>query len=337
MPPNTRWSRRPPLRFNEVTLPVGAAVSQASFARGGGWARLSLAVSLLAKGAEMTAETDARGTRRAIELALFFLLTLVAWMIWVPQARYRLGLAESAVSLRSPANALTVWSPGLAAIVLTILWSSGRSLRDLLGGLGRWRVNWRWYLVALLFEPVSWCLSLGIDRILGRSYELGPMPLQAILGSTAAYMIPVALVFTIPNAVGEEIGWRGFALPRLRAWRGALVGTLVLGAFWGLWHIPAWIAQGLSSGFGPMAVRVLGLVATAFVFTWIYYGSGGSLVLVALYHAAITSKNYLFPGLPTQTEEIVLWVFVLVMIASTRSLWFGHATPVDRAKEARAG
>ncbi len=282
----------------------------------------------------MTVETDASGTRRAIELALFFLLALVGWLIWVPQARYRLGLAESAVSLTSPANALTVWSPGLAAIVLTMFWSGGRGLRDLLGGLGKWRVNWRWYLVALFLEPVRWCLSLGIDRILGRSYELGPMPLQAILGPAAVYMIPVAVVFTIPNAVGEEIGWRGFALPRLRAWRGALVGTLLLGVFWGLWHIPAWIGQGLSLGFGPMAVRVLDLVATAFVFTWIYYGSGRSLFLVVLYHAAIASTNYLLPGLPTQTEEIVLWVFVLVMITSTRSLWFGRATPVERAHAA---
>ena len=283
----------------------------------------------------MAVETPAGRARRTIELTLFFLLTLVAWIIWVPQALYRLGLAESAVSLTSPANALTVWSPGLAAIVLTILWSRGRGLSALFGGLGKWRVTWRWYLVALFFEPARWCLALGIDRLLGRSYELGPMPLQVILGAAAPYMIPVAVVFTIPNAVGEEIGWRTFALPRLSAWRGALVGTLVLGVFWGLWHIPAWIGQGLSLGFGPMAVRVLGLVATAFVFTWIYYGSGGSLVLVVLYHAAIASKNYLFPGLPTQTEEILLWVFVLVMIASTPSLWFG--TAVDRASTTQAG
>jgi hypothetical protein len=91
--------------------------------------------------------------------------------------------------------------------------------------------------------------------------------------------------------VGEEIGWRGFALPRLRAWRGTLVGTLVLGVFWGLWHIPAWIGQGLSLGFGPMAVRVLGIVATAFVFTWIYYGSGGSLVPAVIYHASIVLER----------------------------------------------
>jgi len=280
----------------------------------------------------MAEEADAKGSRRAIELALFFLLTLVAWTIWVPQARYRLGLAESAVSLRSPANALTVWAPGLAAIVLTILSSRGRGLHDLLSGLGRWRVSWRWYLLALFFEPARWCLALGIDRLLGRSYELGPMPLKAILGSAAVYMIPVAVVFTLPNAIGEEIGWRGFALPRLRAWRGALVGTLVLGVFWGLWHIPAWIGQGLSLGFAPMAVRVLGLVATAFVFTWIYYGTGGSLALAVLYHAAIAAKNYLFPGLPTRTEQLLLWVFVFVLIASTRSLWFARATADTRAR-----
>jgi len=278
----------------------------------------------------MTPEAEVSGTRRQIDLALFFVLALVAWTIWVPQARLRLGLTESAVSLRSPANALTVWSPGLAAMALTLVRSRGRGLRDLLSGLGRWRVGWQWYAVALFMEPVRWCLALGIDRVLGRSYELGPMPLQTILGPAAPYMIPVAVVFTIPNAVGEEIGWRGFALPRLCAWRGALAGTLLLGAFWGLWHVPAWIGQGLSSGLGPMAFRVLGLVATAFVFTWIYLGTGGSLAVVVLYHAAIASRNYLLPGLPTRTGEILLWAFVLVMIAATRPLWFGRAAPAGR-------
>ena len=137
--------------------------------------------------------------------------------------------------------------------------------------------------------------------------------------------------------MGEEIGWRGFALPRLQAWRGALVGTLVLGVFWGVWHIPAWIGQGLSMGFGPMAARVLGLVATAFVFTWIYHGSRGSLVLVVLYHASIASRNYLLPGLPTRTDEIVMWLFVVLLIASTRSLWFGRADRVDEAGTTEAG
>lgn len=274
-------------------------------------------------------ESDATRSKRTVELVLFFLLTLVAWTIWIPQARYRLGLAESAVSLRSPANALTVWSPGLAAILLTALSAGGRGVGALFGRLGRWRVGWRWYLVAVLFEPARWGLSLGIDRLLGRSYELGPMPLRVILGPAAAYMLPVALVFTIPNAVGEEIGWRGFALPRLRASGGALAATLVLGVFWGLWHVPAWIGQGLSLGAGPMASRVLGIVATAFVITWIYYGSGGSLVPVVLYHASIASKNYVVPGLPTRTSEVVMWAFVVLMIASTRPLWFGRERHVD--------
>ena len=160
--------------------------------------------------------------------------------------------------------------------------------------------------------------------------------MRVILGSAAAYMIPVAVVFTLPNAVGEEIGWRGFALPRLLAWRGALLGTLVLGLFWGLWHVPAWIGQGLSLGFGPMAARVLGLVATAFVFTWIYRSSGGSLVPVVLYHASIASKNYLFPGLPTLTDDVVMWVFVVLLIAATRSLWFGGASRADEASAPQA-
>lgn len=265
---------------------------------------------------------------RAVELVFFFLLTLCAWAIWIPQALVRLGLAESAVSLRSPANALTVWAPGLAAILLTAITLRGPGVGALLGKLGRWRVSWYWYVVAIFLEPVRWWLALGIDRVLGRSYELGPMPVKVVLGSAPAFMVVVAVVFTLPNAIGEEIGWRGFALPRLQAWRGAFVATLVLGVFWGLWHIPAWIGQGLSLGFGPMTVRVLGLVATAFVCTWIYNGTTGSLVPVVVYHASIAAKNYLFSGLPTRTDETLLWLFVLVLVASTRPRWFSRTSAV---------
>lgn len=255
--------------------------------------------------------------RRVTELVCFFLLCLFAWVIWIPQALYRLGLVESAVSLRSAANALTVWSPGLAAIVMTALTLRGPGVGAMLGNLGKWRVNWFWYVVAIFLEPLRWCLALGIDRILGRTYELGPMPVKVVLGSAPGFMVVVAVVFTLPNAIGEEIGWRGFALPRLQAERGALVASLVLGVFWGLWHIPAWIGQGLSFGVEPMTIRILGLVATAFVFTWIYNGSAGSLVPVVLFHASIAAKNYLFPSLATQTDEILLWLFVFALIALT--------------------
>lgn len=275
-------------------------------------------------------EHDTKTQHLAVELVLFFLLSLFAWAIWIPQALYRLGLAESAVSLQSPANALTVWSPGLAAILLTALTLRGPGLGVLLGTLGRWRVGWYWYVVAIFFEPVRWWLALGIERVLGLSCELGPMPVKVVLGSAPGFMIVVAVVFTLPNAIGEEIGWRGFALPRLQAWRGAFVASLVLGVFWGLWHIPAWIGQGLSMGFGPMTVRVLSLVATAFVFTWIYNGTSGSLVPVVMYHASIAAKNYLFPNLATQTDEILLWLFVLVLVASTRSQWFCRTSNVTQ-------
>jgi membrane protease YdiL (CAAX protease family) len=256
-----------------------------------------------------------------LQVPVFLLLTLFAWIIWIPQAAYRLGYIEGAASLRSPINALTVWAPGFAAIILSALFSGWSGVGRLLRPLGRWRVNPLWYIMALCFEPARWLISFGIDRLLGRSYELGSMPLQVILGAAPGYMMVVAVVFTLPNAIGEEIGWRGFALPRLQARYGALWASLILGIFWGIWHIPSWIGQGLDTSFSAMAVRVAGLVATAFVFTWIYNKTGGSLLLAVLFHVSIASKNYLFPSLRTQTDEVVLWVFVAVVVAASWRQW----------------
>ena len=284
----------------------------------------------------MLTKTTERFAR--LQLAVFFVLALFAWVIWIPQAGYKLGLVESAVSLRSPLNALTVWSPGLAAILLTAFSSRRAGMRRLLGGLGRWRVGFRWYLVAVLFEPARWLLSVGIDRLLGSGYALGPMPVKMILGSGPGFMIVVAVIFTLPNAIGEEIGWRGFALPRLQARYSPIVATLFLGLFWGLWHIPAWIGQGLSTSVSSMLIRVGGLVATAFVFTWIYNSTRGSLMPVVLFHAAIAAKNYLFPSLPTHTDDVVLFIFVGVLVLTTRPAWLRlRETGADALAHEQAG
>ena len=160
----------------------------------------------------MVPEVEPRG--RSLDMILLFLLNLFAWVIWIPQAGYRLGLVETAAPLQSPVNVLAAWSPGLAAVLLPAVFPRGPGVRGLLGRLARW------YAGAILLEAARWGLPLGINRVLGRSCEPGPMPVREDLTSAPGFMIVVAVVFTLPNALGEETGWRGFALPGLRARRG---------------------------------------------------------------------------------------------------------------------
>lgn len=95
-------------------------------------------------------------------LALFSAVSLLlAWSIWVPQALERFGLVGWAPSLRPPINALTVWAPGLAAM-LTIYRRSGcKAIGGLFSQLKQWRVGVKWYIVALFLEPMRWGRNLA--------------------------------------------------------------------------------------------------------------------------------------------------------------------------------
>jgi membrane protease YdiL (CAAX protease family) len=242
-------------------------------------------------------------------MPLFFLMCLFAWVIWGAQLAHKYGKIGWAPSMASPLNALTVWSPGLAAILLSALAARKKGVSELLRPLLAWRVPVAWFAFALFFEPLKWSVALAIDRLLGHGYTLGPVPLMKHFSAAAAYMIPVAVIFTLPNALGEELGWRGYALPRLQRKYGPLIATIALGLFWGIWHLPMWIVVAKT---GPSALSLLvmglGMVPAAILFTWIYNRTNGSLVVPVIFHASMAAKGYLFPSLPTITETLLLWV-----------------------------
>jgi membrane protease YdiL (CAAX protease family) len=124
--------------------------------------------------------------------------------------------------------------PSVVAIVLTAIVFGRRALRKLLGRLLIWRVNPLWYLVVILGPVALTGAVVGLNALMGGpSLSLG-MPL---LGAA------IFLGFSIfpGGALGEEIGWRGYALPRLQARRSALSASLMLAPIWALWHLPLWL------------------------------------------------------------------------------------------------
>jgi membrane protease YdiL (CAAX protease family) len=170
--------------------------------------------------------------------------------------------------------------PSVVAIVLTAIVLGRGTLRKLLGRLLIWRVNPFWYLVVFLGPVV---LVAGV------------VPLNALLGGPALSLgmpllgVAIFLAFSIfpGSALGEEIGWRGYVLPRLQTRMSALSASLILAPIWALWHLPLWL-QGkpfqtptLFAGF------VVSAFALSILLTWVYNSTGGSLLLVVLLHATV--------------------------------------------------
>src|SRR3712207_6537622 len=95
--------------------------------------------------------------------------------------------------------------------------------------------------------------------------------------------------------MGEELGWRGYALPRLLARRSALAASLILGLLWGLWHLPTFYVLGAPQHGLPISAFLLLTMAYSVLFTWIYLHTRGSVLIATLFHSAIN-----LPGSPTR-------------------------------------
>jgi hypothetical protein len=118
------------------------------------------------------------------QVSLFFLLSLFAWTIWIPQAAQQYGLIGWAPSRQSPLNFLTVWSPGLAAMLVTALTLGRARIGDLFSTLGHWRVSPWLYAFAILFDPPHGAeldprrdpLHLALQRNGREPPSRGPLP-----------------------------------------------------------------------------------------------------------------------------------------------------------------
>jgi len=200
--------------------------------------------------------------------------------------------------------------PSVLAIVLTALVLGRGALRKLLGRLLIWRVNPLWYLVVILGPVALTGGVVGLNALMGGpSLSLG-MPL---LGAA------IFLAFSIfpGSALGEEIGWRGYALPRLQAGRSALSASLILGPIWALWHLPLWLTGAPGRTPTLYAAFVVSVIALSVILTWVYNSTGGSLLMVVLLHATFNLPITLaIDDLGSRATVPVLLYFGLVVVAA---------------------
>ena len=233
-----------------------------------------------------TQQTDSRGDRTTTGLsqlvkrrpltAFFVLAYALAWALWIPLCVMRETAPAPYVTM---AIILGSNVPSAVAIVLTAVGLGRGGLRTLLRRLLIWRVG-RWYL--LLLGPTALIVAaITVQAVLVG----GPTATLAVtLASAAVY---VAFMTFPGSALGEEIGWRGYALPRLQTRRGALTSTLILGILHALWHLPLWL-RGLPDypSFSLYPAFAIQVVAGAVIYTWLYNSTKGSILLAVLFHTA---------------------------------------------------
>ena len=268
-------------------------------------------------------------------LAAFVGLTYaISWTIW-------LSLIVSSTSIASPAggvlNAEAIAGPSIAAMVVAIM-LGGTQLRDLVAGLSLDRLSTRWVVTALVLPLGMVALAILVAVTF---FGTNAPAFSVAIGGTIA--VEFVRIFFLGGPLGEEIGWRGFALPRLQATRTAFDASVLLGVIWGLWHIPLYFVSGtgqfetVRAGTDP-AFAIGGFVGwtigLSVLFTWLYNQTRGSLLVVMLFHAAVNLAVFL-PALLGSTGVVsLLNVAVTWFVALIVTVRFGRATLTAASRRA---
>ena len=240
------------------------------------------------------------------ELLYFFLISF-AWM-WglnIPRVLDSLEIITLPPLINTILGYLAVFGPGIAAFALTRINNGRMDVKAL------WQRGWsgdypkKWLLPAMLLMPVVGAITLLILQLLNQ-----PIPWE--YGLPAAMIVPIGLLIWLLGALPEEYGWRGYALPRLMESNNPLVASLILGLVWGLWHLPLHFISTTTQYVIPIWEYVLQTIILAVIYTWLFLGTKGSILIAGLFHAAGNITGAVVPYWVTEPGRWVSFVLLLI-------------------------
>jgi membrane protease YdiL (CAAX protease family) len=262
-------------------------------------------------------------------LVLFFVLAFAfSWAAWAPAVALSRGPSEPQ-TLAALLHLLGGLGPMLSAFVVSALAGGVAGIRELLGRVFRWRVGLGWWVVAILGTPILFLLAAVVCRLLFGGWpqfgEFGRSEVFAFLG-----LLPYWLANIVFFGFGEEVGWRGFALPRLQTGpRSALVAALILSLFWAAWHVPLFsFAMGLEGmGVAAIAGWFFSIATGSILLAWLYNSTGGSILIVAIFHGTldITIGSPAGPAIASVMGALVtFWGLAVLARAGPKNLSRGR-------------
>ena len=264
-------------------------------------------------------------------LLVFFPLTFLAtWTLWF--AADALTASQSA-HYPAPGFAtllfyIGVFAPALVALLLTALDDGRKGVRGLLAALFKADVGLRWYAFAIGFMASIKLIAATIYRVrAGEWPAFGDLPWFLLLAATIFSTV-------VGGQAGEELGWRGYALPRLGDRLGLGPASVLLGVIWACWHLPLFFIPGLDTTGASFPLYLLQVTALSVAIAWLYRNTGGSLLLTMLMHSAINNTTEIVPSVvqkpPTSPFGLsvspigwitagLLWIFAAYFLVSMRT------------------
>lgn len=250
-------------------------------------------------------------------LTFFFILTFaITWgvgalAIFLP-TQFQALFGE--LTDTSPVYFLAVAAPTISATVLTFVREGWPGLSALYARLVRWRFSLRWYVLVLVGIPV---LGWLVSRVAGST------PLKEF--NTPAEFLWLLVYLLLTGPLGEELGWRGFALPRLLKRFNPFNASLILGALWGVWHLPSFFLSGMVQAQQSLPIFVLLTPCLSLLVTWVFQHTGGSVLITVLMHYMVNFSASIL-GVPLLATAVVLLAASVLVLALDKSIgWFQKA------------
>jgi len=263
-------------------------------------------------------------------LVTFFTIAfLFSWIVVLP-------LIINPALPREPFQILgALAGPTLSAVIVTVVLEGRKGLGNFFKHYIQWRAGIFWWLFVVF--GVLFSLTLVAALLLGLSVLTEFIRNLGIILPTYLMTLVVGIIL---GPLWEEPGWRGFALPRLQEQFGPLAGTVILGLFWALWHVPGYPGGWMA---GSFIALILSSIAFSIVMTWVYNNTRGSLLLMILLHsssnAALSVGSRVLPANLTDMLNTLVYggwipvitysIIAVIVLAATRGrLSYHKSTPV---------
>ena len=248
-----------------------------------------------------------QGLVRRHPLISFYVLTYaISWLLWAPLVIFRGSIPGGVGFILLLVGSLV---PSALGVVFVGLLRGGPGVRRVLRRLVHGRIGLRWYVAVLALAMLA-PLAVGVSILFGGATPVVDYTILGVLFLFAFMIFP-------GSALGEELGWRGFVLPRLQGRHGALKASLIIGILWGPWHLPLWLTGNEGHPITLYGPFVIAVIATSVMYTWLYNNTGGSLLIVVLFHAASNLPiTVLISPLGSQMSQPFLIYVALVVVAA---------------------
>jgi membrane protease YdiL (CAAX protease family) len=220
---------------------------------------------------------------------------------------------------------LSNFGPAIGALIVVGIAEGSDGIKALVRSLFQWRVSFVWYLVVLLGPALTMVTAVLLYNVFGGNSSVPNLNDWISILPQHLLVILSLFLFMMVGIWGEEVGWRGFALPKLQEAYHPLWASLILGAIWAVWHLPAFFVENSQQAQLGMTYFFLATLGYSILYTWVYNGSKESLLMMWLLHSAnnaTVSYTMLFFK-PLTYEPVfslaVLGFFDILVILFTKS------------------